>query len=339
MDKNPRVSVLMPVYNGERYVREALDSILQQSFSGFEFIIINDGSTDHSAKIVQSYDDPRIRYFENEQNIGLTRSLNRGLSLARAPYVARMDADDVSLPQRLARQIDFLDTHPKVGVVGSAVQFIDERGKAYRMWRSLSAHEALRWCLCLYDPIMHPTVMMRRDVVGQVGGYNPDMVTAEDYDLWRRSSEVTHLSNLQDVLLYLRKHEASVTSNLLPEHWQNRVKISQMMLSEYLNEDVPIGIVQHIWSQNCGTVGDVRQAASLVRKLYEAGMANEALPVVEKRVIRKYVARRLLGLAHRRTNDGRAWDVVAFACRLDPMVVVKAVERRLRHLVRQRLSF
>ena len=334
----PQVSVLMPVYNGETFLGQAIESILQQTFDDFEFIVINDGSTDRSAEVVQLYDDPRIRYFENERNIGLTRSLNRGLSLVRAPYLARMDADDTSLPQRLAKQVNFLDMHHEVGVVGSAVQIIDEHGNISRKWEPPETHEVLRWCLCLFTPIAHPTVMMRQDIVKQVGNYCTDMVTAQDHDLWRRLSLLTRLANLPDVLLHLRQHRSNITKVRSVEHRQNRVRAFHTMISEFLGEDVPIDTVRSVCGQNCGSAGEVHQAASLVYKLYKVGMNNNALSPAEKRFMRKYTSERLLGLTYRRIDDGhdgRALDVIALACYLSPLVVVKIFKKWLRRFVCQ----
>lgn len=331
----PQVSVLMPVYNGEPFLGQAIESILQQTFADFEFIIINDGSTDRSAEIVQSYADSRIRYFENERNIGLTRSLNHGLSLVQGPYIARMDADDVSLPQRLGKQVDFLDAHPDVGVVGTAMQIIDEQSNVDHTWHSPTTHEMLRWCLCLYDPIAHPTVLMRRKVVEQVGGYRAEMVTAQDYDLWRRLSAVCRLANLPDVLLYLRRHETSVTMVHLAEHRQNRVKVSHEAISEFLGQDVPVDTVRCIWNRNCESLSQVRRATFLIYEIYQAGMADDTLPLSDKRFMRNYVAERLFGLAYQRTDAGRAWDTIALACQLDPLVIFKAGQRRVGRLLRR----
>ncbi len=328
----------MPVYNGEPFLTQAIESILRQTFGDFDFIIINDGSTDCTAEIIQSYDDPRIRYFEHKQNIGLTRSLNRGLSLAQSPYIARMDADDISLPQRLGQQVDFLDTHAQVGVLGSAVRVINDRGDALHVWRPPTEHRILRWSLCLYTPFAHPTVMMRRNVVEQVGGYNSDMVTAQDYDLWRRLSSVTRLSNLQDILLYLRRHQANVRTSHRELHRRNRAKVSQLMMSEILGENIPIDTVQHIKDQKCETLNDVHQAAQLIYRLYQAGITDSELSIVEQRLMRRYTARRLFGLARLRTRDGRAWNVLRLALRLDPLVIGRAVARQFPRLVRERLA-
>ena len=127
---NPIVTVLMSVYNGERYLNEAIDSILAQTFTDFEFLIIDDASTDSTPKILHSYDDPRIRIVTNEENLGLTKSLNKGLALAQGEYIARMDADDISLPERLMMQLNFLIDNKTVPLVGSGAIMIDEDGKS-----------------------------------------------------------------------------------------------------------------------------------------------------------------------------------------------------------------
>jgi len=129
--KNPEVTVLMSVYNGEKYLREAIDSILNQTFTDFEFLIVNDGSTDRTAEILRSYDDPRIIIINNEKNIGLTKSLNIGLRMAKGEYIARMDADDVSMPERLQKQIELLNQKKNTGLVGTYYTIINEKGKVF----------------------------------------------------------------------------------------------------------------------------------------------------------------------------------------------------------------
>jgi glycosyltransferase involved in cell wall biosynthesis len=140
----PKVSVVMSVYNGEKYLCEAIDSILNQTFENFEFLIVNDGSTDRTLEILQSYRDPRIKVINNERNIGLTASLNKGLKIAKGEYVARMDADDVSFPHRLEQQKAFLDRNPRVAMVGSWAEVIDESGKTQETWRVLTSSHLLK---------------------------------------------------------------------------------------------------------------------------------------------------------------------------------------------------
>jgi hypothetical protein len=335
----PEVSVLMSAYNGEKYLREAMDSILNQTFRDFEFIIVDDGSTDGTWQILTTYAcrDPRIALIRNEGNIGLACSLNRGLALARGKYIARMDADDVSLPERLVRQVNFLDAHPEIGVLGCGVQVIDGCGNGSHIWRFPAECGSLRWCLLFYNPIVHPTVMMRREAVDRAGGYSADMLTAQDYDLWRRLSRVTRLSNLQDVLLFLRKHEDSITSVHLAQQLENWVRISQLMMSGVLGEDVPIELAQHLWSQEFETPKDVLRAARLIYRLCRASVADSELSTAEKRTIRRDAASRLLALARPRIRDVRLWEVIGLACRLDPLLVGREAAGLLRRAARRRL--
>ncbi|MCP8319033.1 MAG: glycosyltransferase, partial [Candidatus Methylarchaceae archaeon HK01B] len=140
--KSPKITILMSVYNGEKYLREAIDSILNQTFKDFEFLIINDGSTDRTVEILRSYHDSRIKIITNEKNMGLTKSLNKGLKIARSEYVARMDADDISYPRRLEVQYEYMKKNPDVGIVGSWNDVIDDKGNTidYRK-HSLSSED------------------------------------------------------------------------------------------------------------------------------------------------------------------------------------------------------
>ena len=328
MDKNDRVSVLMSVYNGESYLREAIESILNQNYTDFEFIIIDDASTDATAAILDGFDDLRIVRSRNEENIGLTRSLNKGLATAQGDYIARMDADDISLPERLGKQVDFLEAHPEVGVLGSAVHVINNNGDLSHIWRLPAEHAVIRWRLCFNDPIAHPTAMMRREALERVGGYDADFVSAQDYDLWRRLSHVTQLSNLQEVLLLLRRHEACVTHAHRPKQLENSIRISQMMASETLGENVPVQILQDLWSREFKRRSDVYHAAHFIYSLYQISATDSTLTPAEQRMIRRDAARQMARLA----RDGHAWGVLIHAYQLDPLVIGRAAARKLRRI-------
>ena len=207
MMSTPLVSVLMPVYNGEPYLREAVESILNQSSIDFEFIIIEDGSIDGTYAILESYNDSRIVLVHNQENIGLTRSLNKGLALAQGEYVARMDADDVAMPQRFEKQVAFLKKHPEIGILGSACQLIDTNGRKQRVWKKPTNDLQIRWISLLANPFAHPTVMMRRDILVQYGlTYDDGWLGVEDYDLWTRMLRHTRGANFIEPLLQYRVH-------------------------------------------------------------------------------------------------------------------------------------
>jgi len=207
----PRVTVLMPVYNGERDLREALESILRQTFTRFEFLIINDGSTDSSVEIIQSYADTRIRLVHNDRNLGLVDSLNRGLELSRGEFVARMDADDISRVERLERQVRFMDENPRIGVCGSWVRVFSESGA--RVWKLPASSEAIRCEQFLGVGVAHPTVMMRRQLFADhLLAYDPGYRHIEDYELWVRALRFMDFGNIQEVLLDYRTGPAQIST-------------------------------------------------------------------------------------------------------------------------------
>ena len=330
MNTKPVISVLMPVFNGEKYLAEAIESILNQTFGDFEFIIINDGSADGTAGIVEHYRqrDHRIRVYD-QSNQGVVKSLNRGLELAQGRYIARMDADDVSLPERLAKQVDFLETHPEIGVLGTGAKTMDGSGNTSHTVQFPIQHNVIRWYLCFFSPMIHPTVMMRRQIVEQVGGYSSDMMQTEDYDLWRRLSGMTRLSNLQDVLLHLRKHDANGSILNPSEERRFSVQVSSLMISQILNEEVPAGTVQRLWDQEFQTAYDVCPVAELVYRLYQAIISNGKLSTIEKQIIRRDAAMRLYGLSGPWVKNVSVWGVLARACYLDPLLVLRVVKGRL----------
>ena len=204
----PIVTVLMPVYNGDRYLRAAVESILAQTFESFELLIVDDGSTDGTALICQSFTDPRIHVVRHEKNAGLVSALNSGIDLIRTKYVARMDADDVALPDRLARQIAFMESRPDIAACGSwARELVDGRLRAVML---RPTGEYLRQTAWQPVPIFHPTACLRTEVLQELR-YRPDFIHAEDYDLWLRLCRRHRIDNVPKVLLHYRIHQTSVS--------------------------------------------------------------------------------------------------------------------------------
>ncbi len=207
----PRVSVVMSVFNGEPFLRAAIDGILGQTFRDFEFIIIDDGSTDRSAEMVRSYTDPRI-VLVSQENRGIAVALNRGLEQATGEYIARQDADDISLPERFAAQVRFLDVHREIAVVGTGAILIDSEGRPFSRFSPFTRHERLvAELLRGVCPLMHGSVMGRRKALLAVGGYKPIFSHAQDVELWLRMSDQYRLGNLRDILYQQRKHDHSIT--------------------------------------------------------------------------------------------------------------------------------
>ena len=210
--RTPRVTVLMPVYNGEQHLGEAIESILGQSFADFELLVIDDGSTDRSAGIAGSYADPRVRLVHNETNSGLIFTLNRGLDLARGEYLARMDCDDMSLPERLARQVAYLDRQPSVGICGTWFSKFGAGKEKVVRWQTDA--EAIRAGLLFDSMLGHPTVMLRSALLRSFDlRYDPAYKNAEDFELWVRAAQHCELANLGEVLLRYRVHPGQITQS------------------------------------------------------------------------------------------------------------------------------
>ncbi len=199
----------MPVYNGEKHLQEAMDSILEQTYSDFELIIINDGSEDKSQDIILSYSDQRIRYYTNNKNLGLTKTLNIGLDLAKGEYIARMDADDLCVVDRFSSQVSFFEANKDYGLLGTAYETF---GAKQKVVRPPIEHREIEVAFLFDNAFAHPATMFRRSVIeNNKIKYRECYKCAEDYDLLYRISQVTKCKNLPDVFLRYRVHDAQVS--------------------------------------------------------------------------------------------------------------------------------
>jgi glycosyltransferase involved in cell wall biosynthesis len=207
----PVVSVLMGVHNGLPYVGEAVASILGQTLRAIELVVVDDASDDGTSELLARQDDPRLVVLRNDHNVGLTQSLNRALATARGRYVARQDADDRSLPDRLERQVAFLERRPDIALCGTWARFIDAHGRLTAIGRPPSDPAALAATLRRGNVVFHGSIAARRDVVTALGGYRPAFRYAQDYDLYLRALERHRLANLPEPLYELRFHAAAIS--------------------------------------------------------------------------------------------------------------------------------
>lgn len=205
----PRVSVIMSAHNEERYVRSAIDSILRQTFGDFEFVVIDDGSVDRTAEILKGYQDPRVRVY-HQANQGQSVALNRGIRLASGSFIARMDADDVALPQRLEKEVAFLDGHPEIGLVGTWCVKVDSITGQERLHPLPEEDGAIRKFMTVDNPFIHSSVMIRKSVLDRVGLYDEGLIW-QDYDLWVRIARHYRMANIPDPLIIRRKHPTSIS--------------------------------------------------------------------------------------------------------------------------------
>jgi glycosyltransferase involved in cell wall biosynthesis len=213
----PKVTVLMPAYNAGKYIREAIASVLEQTYRDLELLIVNDGSTDDPISQVLSFNDPRI-ILVNKEHAGIAAALNTGLRLADTPFIARFDADDVCLHQRLEKQLNFLEDHPDYVLVGSDAEYILENGDFLFGFQCIAhSNGEIQENLYVYCPFIHSSVMYRRDEVIKAGGYNVHAHTFEDYLLWTSLAKAGKLQNLREPLIKVRINASSVT---IDEKWR-----------------------------------------------------------------------------------------------------------------------
>ncbi|MNJ97617.1 putative glycosyltransferase EpsE [compost metagenome] len=233
----PKVSVIMPVYNTEKYVEEAINSILNQTFRDFEFIIIDDASTDKSVEIVKGFKDERIKLITKPFNTGYTDSLNKGLELANGKYIARMDSDDISLPTRLEKQVKFLDNNPDVILCGTWFELLN---KEKSIFNYPTNPEEVKATLLNYCSIGHPTVMFRKEIFNTHGlSYDKSMEPAEDYNLWVDISSIGKLANIGEVLFQYRTHQNQV-SNKRAEQQKLNSQIARFKMLSNLNHGLEL---------------------------------------------------------------------------------------------------
>ena len=226
----PKISVIMPAYNAEKYIGEAIDSILNQTYGDFEFIIINDGSTDKTKQIIQSYSDSRIIYLENEKNSGIVYTLNKGLDFATGEYIARMDSDDISIKHRLEKQLKTMEADLSIGVLGTGTRVFGESIKTIETHSALES-EKLKAELLFSSCVCHPSVMIRKSILDNYNiRYNCNYSGAEDFEMWWRIVSVSKIASLKDILLCYRIHANQITQNYDDKYSDLMMKMLNLQL-------------------------------------------------------------------------------------------------------------
>lgn len=297
----PSVTVLMPVYNADSYLKVAIESVLNQSFEDFELLVIDDGSTDESMEVLHGFRDERIRVEHQAENRGLIETLNRGIGMARGSLLARMDADDISHPERFAMQVDYLSSNPGVAGVSCAFDVVDDRGQPlpddYGCARPVEPL-ALRWGLNFGCYFLHPGAILRTKVMLASGGFDPRYQHAEDYELWLRLSEQHCLANIPQILLSHRLHGANVSTRHREIQRENAYLALQSSMERLLKRDIVIEEVRHFRD---GTLPESsaksRTLAALHCEMFAILTSREAAS--QTRVVSGDLAQRLGVLASR----------------------------------------
>jgi glycosyltransferase involved in cell wall biosynthesis len=304
----PTLSVLMSVYNGSTYLQEAIDSILSQTFTDFEFLIIDDCSTDNSWQILQEYADRdgRIRLLQNQENLGLTQSLNRGLAVAEGKYIARQDADDVALPDRFQKQVQVLEQQPDVVLVSCEMEWIDAAKQSLGSMKRTCRAELVPWLLLFYNHVEgHSQVLYRRQTALTAGGYDEARRYSQDYDLWSRLVKQGKIVILPEFLQFQRIHSQAISAQKKAE--QEALSLTQTqkniaaLIGEALSED-ELRALRGFWMVPVywyyfGNVVLSREKAAMIqtrlRQLYQAFVQQDALSSDSlKREIKQLICRR-----------------------------------------------
>jgi glycosyltransferase involved in cell wall biosynthesis len=333
----PDVTVVMSVLNGADFVQEAVDSILSQSLTNFEFIIINDGSTDETLAVLEGFADPRIRIFSNARSRGLSASLNLGISHSRGRHIARLDADDVAEPERLQQQLDFLDRNPDVGLIGSWYRNIAEAGDIQDVVYLPTDHVDILWAMLFYSPFAHSAIMFRKNVAE---GYNERFRYSMDYELCLRVASSHKVCNLPEPLVRVRQNSSSMTATFgdaREEGSQLRAKLITDLLGwdrllDTVERQRRIGAMYKLLRVEEGfeNIAELEKTVQDSLELHKAFCAKWALHKdvanAHRRFLKGWIARKLVRLAKINLDKRQIISflrVVGLALRVDPVAVFR----------------
>lgn len=301
---SPRVSIILPAFNAERYIAPAIESLLTQSFGDFELLVIDDGSTDKTPEVVAGISDSRLRYYRNQENLRLSATLNRGLDLSVGNYIARMDADDLALPQRIALQVAYLDCHPDVDVVGTGMRKFDDRQNGLLESRPVTDPHLLRWRQHFSNQINHPTVMLRRAALDRLGlryGVIPNWAEqrhraletvahlSEDYLLFGLMAMRGRVHNLPDALLRYRVHAQSVSNSQMSQQLDMACQVSRILFEYVIGAPVDAEAVAACYFTRARSLPEntILAATALIDSAVAAHIRRYDIPAVSQaRILR-----------------------------------------------------
>jgi hypothetical protein len=339
MISTPKLSVVMPAYNAAPYLDEAVTSILNQTFRDFEFIIINDGSTDATPSILKRYaeTDSRIHVYHQE-NQGMISALNRGCRLVRGKYIARMDADDISLPRRFEKQLEYMERHPQIGILGTWIYNVDENGSVKGTWCPPTNSKMLKWTHFFGVCVAHPSVLMRRKVMERVNFYRSDAAHGEDVDLWLRASAITDFGNVPEILCKYRTWSGGSSRAGSQLRKPVHAQLLTSFIKDFLKVEPPMEAVAGLRQTRVGPpfqdLRQIRLTAALIQELYQNFVKENVLTVHERTEISWDAAKRVASLALQASRFDLRTSVLLLmqALQLDyrllyPSAMIKGLQR------------
>jgi len=301
---SPNISVIMPVYNGEEYLKEAIESILNQTFTDFEFIIINDGSTDATLEIINLFEDQRIRLVNNSENKKLIYCLNLGLRLSQGRYIVRMDADDISLPNRFEQQFTFMELHHEIGLSGCFAQRFSNLGYS-DIWKFPLTHESIKCQLIWSSAIIHPTLIIRLDLIKKHNIlYDFNFLHCEDYHLFTKHISDFNYANIPIILLQYREHANQISSDYKNLQTLNasRAVIEYLRNIEITFSESEANIFRKLLKYEFGySIEDLKIAESILRRIHEQ---NNKIKFFDTKILSSQLSERLFIACYFSTKSG-----------------------------------
>jgi hypothetical protein len=344
--QRPIVTVLMAVYNGQQYLSEAIESVLHQTYGDFEFIIVDDGSADATEGILKAYaaQDSRIVLLRHEHNIGLTKSLNEGLSIAQGVYLARQDADDVSLSGRFEMQVTYLDAHPAVGLLGTAYSVINGGGECLATFHHPQLNTEILWQMLFHNAFCHTSMMWRRNLVEmEGGGYDERLLYSQDYELWVRLMQTTTGANLDLPLVAWRQHDANIdaTNRIQQQDLANVIawkQIGGLLKDKAITQDQVRSLREWYWVLPSHLSADDLPTCRLYLDLLDAfGKQSRIDSSVLSRIRQTWVTRIFESLAIDQIGHAKAAELIASLFRHDRWAVARSVSHRMVHTFKRTL--
>lgn len=297
----------MPVYNGQDFLKEAIECILKQSYTNFEFIIINDGSKDRSDEIIRAYSDQRIKYI-NQENKGLGATLNIGLGLCTGKYIARQDQDDISHQHRFKKQIEFLENNPNVILVGTWAKIFQDNSSFIQYHKHAADPCLLKFDFMFDNCMVHSSVMFRKTALDQAGNYNPDRNLYEDFDLWSRFMQVGDLANIPEVLVDYRHHDKGLSKNFsnFKEYalYNQGLKNLERLLGNLTKPVMDLEALFH-WKKEKfqhSTLKELDQALALIAQTIIKSYPQEKTKIITRKKQYQKIIRYRLNILNRREN-------------------------------------
>lgn len=314
--RSPKVSVIMPVHGAQPWIGEAIDSVLEQTYRDFELIVVSEPDTEPEVvNKIDGYGDNRILHHKNAEKLGLERSLNLALEMARGEYIARLDSDDKSAKTRLERQCHYLDEHPDIAIVGSSYDYIDENGEVLKGYQVPTDPTVIGWMM-LYGPsINNSSSIMRRIVPQRIGGYDPDYRTCEDFDYWARASEVFRIGNLPEKLVFYRRNSSGICHVHTGSQSATGARISQRSMAVILGRKLSPEVVRTMRFPFKGASSEEYElAAQTTMEMCRKFVRTRGLDPVE--------SKKVIDIASR-----EYWNLVARAAGVDPANSWKMIGR------------